>query len=131
MKLTDLVPKNSDYLTKDDTTPEGRILTVSGFRRVTLRGDNGADEQRVVLTFSENVKPMVLNRSNAELLELATGESTTEGVRGKRICVYRDDSVMYGGRRVGGLRIRSAPQSEQLARTGPAPAAEFDDEVPL
>ena len=123
-----LVPSESTYLAKDDVGEDGVDLTVRGFKRETVKGDAG-DEHKIVLYFVETgFKPMILNKTNSTLLGMATGVTSAGEARGKRINVYCDPTVQFGGRIVGGLRIRKA--------TGAAPKAapagtDFDDDVPF
>lgn len=104
MELTQLVPTKSQYLRQDDVG-DGITVTIKGFKKVEIGDDN---EERVIMLFNENVNPMVLNNTNAQLLAAATGETTVEGVKGKAIEVFVDPTVMFGGKRTGGLRIRKA-----------------------
>ncbi len=108
-----LVPSNSKFLTKDDVGEDGLVLTIKGFRMETLKGDD-SEEDKMVLHFMEDVKPMVLNRTNAQLVGVCTGAKTAGEARGKQIVVYNDPTVSFGGKITGGLRIKKivgAPKS--------------------
>jgi len=105
MTFDQLVPSKSKYLTKDDVGEDGLILTVKGFRMETIESDDG-NEDKMVLHFTENVKPMVLNRTNAQLMSLATGAKVAGEAKGKQIVVYNDPTVSFGGKITGGLRIK-------------------------
>lgn len=100
-----LVPSESKYLSKSDVTEDGVILTIKGFRMETLKTDDG-EEDKMVLHFMEAVKPMVINRTNAQLLGVATGCKTAGEARGKKIVVFNDPTVGFGGKITGGLRIK-------------------------
>ena len=128
MSFDQLVPSESKYLRKDDVPEDGVDLTVKGFKRETLKGDAGDEEKTILYFAEEGYAPMVLNKTNASRLAIATGVKTAGEARGKKICVYCDPMIEFGGKIVGGLRIKKA--SGNVAK--PAPKAdEFDSEVPF
>src|SRR5574343_1728445 len=97
LSFDNLVPSESKYLAKGDVGEDGLILTVKGFRMETVKGEGG-DEDKVVLHFAEDVKPMILNRTNSQLLAVATGAKVAGEARGKQIVVYNDPTVSFGGK---------------------------------
>jgi hypothetical protein len=119
LSFDQLVPSNSKYLTKDDVGEDGLVLTIKGFRMETLKSDDG-EEDKMVLHFVEDVKPMVVNRTNAQLVGVATGVKTAGEARGKQIVVYNDPTVSFGGKITGGLRIKklSGPPKSAPLVTG-------------
>jgi hypothetical protein len=123
MNFDQLVPSKSKYLAKEDVGEDGLILTVRGVKMETIKGDDG-DEDKVVLYFNEDVKPMVLNRTNSQLLGTVTGASNAGEARGKQIIVYNDVTVMFGGKPTGGLRIKRISGAPKQAPRAP----EFNDE---
>lgn len=125
LSFEQLVPSKSKYLTKDDVGEDGMILTIKGVRMETLETDDG-NEDKVVLHFAENVKPMVLNRTNAQLIAVATGAKTAGESKGKKIVVFNDPTVSFGGKITGGLRIRKATGAPKAA-----PEKELNDEIPF
>jgi hypothetical protein len=122
LNFDQLVPSNSKYLTKDDAGEDGLILTIKGVRLETLKGDDG-DEDKVVLHFEEDVKPMVLNRTNSQLIGIATGAKNAGEAKGKQVVVYNDPTVSFGGKITGGLRIKKVAGAPKPApqRTGDVP----------
>ncbi len=113
MSFDQLVPTNSKYLTKGDVGEDGLILTIKGFKEEIIEGDNG-DESKIVMYFVEDINPMVVNRTNSQLIGIATGASNAGEARGKQIVVYNDPSISFGGKVTGGLRIKKiagAPRS--------------------
>lgn len=121
MSFDQLVPSNSKYLTKDDVGEDGLVLTIKGFRMETVKSDDG-EEEKTVLHFVEDVRPMILNRTNAQLVGVATGAKTAGEARGKQIVVYNDPTVSFGGKITGGLRIKKL-----VGAPKPAPAASMPD----
>ena len=124
LSFEQLVPSKSKYLTKDDVGEDGMILTIKGVRMETLESDEG-NEDKVVLHFQENVKPMVLNRINAQLIAVATGAKTAGEAKGKKIVVFNDPTVSFGGKITGGLRIK------KMTGAPKAPAEELNDDIPF
>ena len=126
MSFDQLVPSESKYLAKGDVGEDGMILTIKGFRMETLKNDDG-EEDKVVLHFMENMKPMVINRTNAQLLGVVTGCKNAGEARGKKIVVYNDPTVGFGGKITGGLRIKKVAGEPKA----PAVAADsFNDDLP-
>lgn len=125
MSFDDLVPSQSKYLAKSDVGEDGLILTIKGFRMETLKGDDG-DEDKMVLHFVEDVKPMVLNRTNAQLIGVCTGAKVAGDAKGKQIVVYNDPTIAFGGRVTGGLRIKKVAGAPK-----PAAARDSIDGVPF
>lgn len=134
-----LVPKDSKFLTKEDCGLDGIVLTIKGFTSEDMKTDDGGYEHKVLMHFVEDVKPMILNRTNSQLLAQATGVNRAGDAKGKQIIVVNDPSVSFGGKITGGLRIRKVPGPARVAaRPAPAPAARepgsddggFNDEVP-
>src|SRR5262245_56263212 len=102
-----LVPSNSQYLGKGDVGEDGLVLTIKGFRMEKVKGDDG-DEDKMVMHFVEDVRPLILNRTNSQLIGVVTGAKTAGEARGKQILVFNDPSISFGGKITGGLRIKKA-----------------------
>lgn len=128
LTFDDLVPSKSRYLSKSDVGEDGILLTIKGFRMETLEGDNG-DEEKMVMHFVEDVKPMVINRTNSQLIGVATGCRTAGEAKGKQVVVWFDPSIGFGGKITGGLRIRK-PQGAPKAAP-PAKPSELNDAIPF
>lgn len=129
MSFDELVPSQSKYLAKGDVGEDGVILTIKGFRQEVVKGDDG-DEDKIVLHFVEDVKPMILNRTNAALLAAATGAAKAGEAKGKQVVVYNDASITFGGRVTGGLRIKriaGAPKPAPRAAAG----SSLGDDIPF
>lgn len=114
MSFDSLVPKDSKFLSKEDVGEDGLILTIKGFTVETMKGDDG-EESKVVMHFEEDLKPMILNRTNSQLIAVATGAKVAGEARGKQIIVYNDPTISFGGKITGGLRIRKITGSPKAA----------------
>jgi hypothetical protein len=73
---------------------------------------------------------MVLNITTIRVLEAAYGGDTDQWV-GNKVMVYVDPNVSFGGKVVGGLRLRT-PKVKTAPKPAPAAVdADFDDEIPF
>jgi hypothetical protein len=106
----------SKYLAKEDVPEKGMLLTIKSVVKAQV-GKGAQAEQKPVLVFMENVKPMVCNKTNAKRIAQFTGISTNvdRGWVGVKIVVYFDPMVEFGGDIVGGLRIRAPRMPAQQA----------------
>ena len=55
---------------------------------------------------------MVLNKTNLNRLGRATGASNAGEAIGKKVNVYHDPDVEFGGKMIGGIRLRKAAGEE-------------------
>ena len=127
MPLDQAVPSKSKYLTKEDCDP-ALLVQIFQMTHDQVEGDQGLEE-RAVLYFHGDTKPMILNNTNKEMLKLITGATSVGGVKNHQIVLFNDPTIMFGKKMVGGIRIRAA----QTGTIGapPAPGSqEFDDSIP-
>ncbi len=103
MKMSQMFPSN--WLAKEDLGSPVRT-TIKSVSQDEIKGEHG-NETKNILNFTGDVKPMILNRSNAEFLCSEFGDDSDHWI-GKPVEVYVDPSVMFAGKRVGGVRIRRA-----------------------
>ena len=82
MSFDELVPTESKYLAKGDVGEDGMILTIKGFKREVLKGDDG-DEEKTVLYWAEDMKPLILNKTNSQLIPIITGVKIAGDAIGK------------------------------------------------
>lgn len=123
MKLTELL--ESKYLKKEDF-PTPALLTVDRLERVDVAQEGQPAEYKWCLHFAELERGLVLNSTNIQTLGALLGDDTDHWL-GHKVVAYHDPSVSFGGKLVGGIRLR-APK--QQAKPAPAPAAAgtgFDD----
>ena len=93
----------SKYLNKKDVE-NPIVVTMDDFTIETLIGEHG-DEKKGVLYFVGDVKPLIVNSGNWEVIESIYGDNT-DGWLGHKIEIYNDPSVRFGRKVVGGIRIR-------------------------
>jgi hypothetical protein len=84
------------------------VLQINDVDMIDISRDKDGSDMKAGITFvDEGVKPMLLNRTNIQLLELAVGGTSPEDYLGKTIEVWHDPSITNpGGQMVGGIRIR-------------------------
>tara|TARA_R110000751_G_scaffold298147_1_gene407993 strand:+ start:68 stop:607 length:540 start_codon:yes stop_codon:yes gene_type:complete len=110
-----MVPKETKYISQDDLVND-TVVTIRAFEDVQVD-----DQPRVAMHVEELSKPLLLNRTNAELLALHLGDDSV-GAIGQQVTLYVDHSITFGGKRVGGIRLRAAtPQSVPSTATVPTP----------
>jgi hypothetical protein len=93
----------SKFLRKEDFD-EDRVLTIKGLKLEDMPGDDS--QQKWVLYFREEPKGMALNITTIRVLEQAYGSDSDQWV-GNKVMVYVDPNVSFGGKIVGGLRLRT------------------------
>lgn len=112
----------SKYLKKEDVQPP-LIVTVSGLSKENLAKDGETPEMKPILHFSEAVKPMVLNMTNAKLIAMVTGSEETDDWIGKKVTLWNDPTVSFGEKMTGGIRVQMPTQEAQAAPMSENPGA--------
>jgi hypothetical protein len=104
--------KESKYLTQKDFDTVGTIVTI---KEVTIEsvGQDTAAEDKWVMWFEELDKGLVVNITNAETVAAITGSEDSENWPGYQVVIYQDPNIRYGGKRVGGVRLRELSEAEQ------------------
>lgn len=96
----------SKYLKQSDVDQD-YIVTIRSVEQANVAAkDAEADEWKWTVKFAEFDKPMVLNSTNIQLLAKACESDDTDDWIGKQVIVYTDPNVSYGGKLVGGLRVK-------------------------
>jgi len=96
--LSDTVLAKSNQLTADDL--QGRTLTITITQAVKVGG-----EQPIRIHYeNEQGKPYMPGKSMRRILLKAWGRKLSDFV-GRKMTLYRDDKVTWGGLEVGGIRI--------------------------
>lgn len=121
--------KESKYLKKEEVG-KGKLFTIKELKKENVAGDNQETDEKFVLYFYEAQKGMVLNWTNIQLIAQAVGSDETDGWPGKKIVLYEDPNVSFGGKLVGGIRVRAPRQAEPPQAVAPTPPP-FDDDIPF
>src|SRR5882672_5838914 len=88
--------------------------------------DGDKDEKKLIMRFVGKDKGLVLNRTNCEAMEHICGTDDYGAWVGWVVVLFTDPSVKFGGKTVGGLRIRATGR-----KPAPVPVVEeaMDDEA--
>jgi hypothetical protein len=104
MKVHEL--RDSRYLTKDDVDPPVNVM-IKAVAKENVAMEGEEPREKYVMFFHGNPKGIVLNMTNGMLLEEITGSDNSDDWIGRKIQLYNDPTIMFGGKRVGGIRIRA------------------------
>ena len=86
----------------------GVIQTIKDFTEADVsRSDDPESEIKPILHFEGDLKPMVLNATNLNMILALYHTDEEEKIIGQKIGVYVDDRVAYQGKMVKGLRLCS------------------------
>ena len=126
----------SKFLKKEDVGGErGMLVTIASVKQANVAMQGADPEMKWTLSFDELDKPMVLNSTNIHMCAKACASDDTDDWTGKKIVLYEDPNVSFGGKLVGGIRVRApktqaapvVPQRKQSAGT----FADMKDDVPF
>ena len=103
MKYNDMFP--SQYYGKDDLLEGPLRMRINAVEMEPVSTGDDKKEDKAVMSFLDGSKKLVLNMTNGLVLKDAYGLQT-EAWHGKPIELYHDPNIMFGGKRVGGTRVR-------------------------
>ncbi len=116
-----------NYLKKEDVLKPQVVRVIDVFED-ELPGES---RKKLIAKFAEFEKPMVLNSTNIKRLVKMFGTTDTGQWRGE-VTLYVDHDIEFGGRTVGGLRVKPAgrngaatPSDAGVARTPDANEGDF------
>jgi hypothetical protein len=115
MRLSEVYGGN--WLDKDDIGNRQIRVTIES---VTVHEMNDG-KRKAALHFVGKEKALLVNVTNASAIEAITGTDEMDAWVGTSVVLWYDPSVMYQGKRVGGLRVKAVPTV--AATPAPAPAA--------
>jgi hypothetical protein len=113
--------KQSKFLTRADVG-QGALVTIREVHQENVAKEGAPEELRWCISFDEAEKPMVLNSTNGQLIAQITKSDDTDNWAGHKVVLYDDPSVSFGGKLVGGIRVR-APRGQAAAKPAPAKVA--------
>lgn len=104
--LSDTIAANSDQLNADDLMAGPKTFTITDVSK-------GTDEQKVFIHLAELPgKTYRPSKTMRRLLVAAWGGKGSTYV-GRRVTLYRDPAVLFGGKSVGGIKISHASHLER------------------
>lgn len=101
--------KNSQFLTKEDVEPPVQV-TIKSYKEQNVEMEGEPERKKWTLFFNELEKPLVLNMTNGQRIEVITGSAEFDDWIGKKITLYNDKSVSFGGKLTGGIRVYVPPE---------------------
>jgi hypothetical protein len=105
MNIKDL--GNSRFTAAGDCDPPMKV-TASHVEQMNVAPADQKPQMKWVLNFKEpDVKPLVLNKTNGESIARITGSDDSDDWTGAVIVLYYDPNVSFGGKLVGGIRVRA------------------------
>ncbi len=97
----------SKFLKKEDLDYDnGNLVTITKIEQQNVALQDSEEDLKWCMYFREFKKPLVMNSTNIQLTVKATDSDETEDWPGKKVVLYVDDNVSFGGKLVGGIRIR-------------------------
>ena len=104
---------SSKFLRKEDVG-DGILVTIRKVTKQNVAMEGQEPEHKVCLYFEEVGKPMAINSTNGHIIAKGTGhEDDIENKwLGARIILYNDPNISYGGKLVGGIRVRMPKDGE-------------------
>lgn len=106
--------KQSKFLTRADVGT-GVLVTIRQVFQENVAKEGAPEEHKWCMAFDELEKPMVLNSTNGQIIASFLKSDETDNWIGSKIVLYDDPSVSFGGKLVGGIRVR-APRGQAAAK---------------
>ena len=142
MKLNEVL--DSKFLKQEDIDGEVTV-TVAAVKKQNVAKQDDPPEYKLTVKWQEFEKPMVCNATNTKRMFKALGADTDDWI-GQTMRLFVDHDVEYGGKIVGGLRVRKvisgtltkARTEAQMPHGNTAPRKseaevnrELDDDIPF
>jgi hypothetical protein len=124
--------KSSKFLKKEDVG-QGVLVTIRAVTQENVAKEGADPEMKWTLWFDEFEKPMVLNSTNGQIIANITGiENEIElGWVGKQVVLFHDPNVSFGGKLMGGIRIRASRKPQPaVTQVKTAPAQSIQGQNP-
>lgn len=114
--------KQSKFLTRSDVG-KGILVTIREIYQENVAKEGAPEEHKWCLRFDEQEKAMVLNSTNGQIIASIIKSEETDDWPGHKIVLYDDPTVSFGGKLVGGIRVR-APRNQPATPARPATPAQ-------
>ncbi|MFN8758850.1 MAG: hypothetical protein ACK5XA_08580 [Tagaea sp.] len=111
-KLSEMMP--SKYLKKEDLDEyDGELaVTIVKIKQENVAKENDPEEWKWLAKFKELDKPLILNSTNLQLMAKALLSDESDDWIGQRLTLYVDPNIQFGGKIVGGLRVKAMPKKK-------------------
>lgn len=114
--------KQSKFLTRADVGP-GMLVTIKSLSQEDIAKEGAPEELKWCMYFAETEKPLVVNATNAAIIASVTKSEETNDWSGHKIVLYDDPNVSFGGKLVGGIRVRAPRQPKPASAPAARPPA--------
>jgi hypothetical protein len=115
------------FLKVDDLRGQRRVATIARVVEETIGQGADAEDKLVVYFREDGIKPLILNRINAESVAELSGADDTDDWTGARIELY-PSRTEFQGKRVPCIRIQ-APAVPAAARAAAESGADLTSEL--
>jgi hypothetical protein len=122
MHIDQLYP--SRFLRCADLNGKPMRVTIAGLKREDVGG-----EAKVIVSFTNGVKALILNKTNAKAIAKVLGDETT-GWRGKAITLV-PAQVDFRGDIVDAIRVRAVPPQQSSTEPPSEVSPDLNDAVEL
>lgn len=109
MRLTEML--ESKFMKKEDVE-DPVLLTIAAFKKINVAKDGADPELKWGISFQESDKPLIANSTNLQLIAKICQSTESDDWIGQQVVLYHDPNVTFGGKLVGGIRIR-APKTKR------------------
>ena len=122
--------KESKFLKQTDVGA-GMLCTVAAVTQENVAKQGAEPEMKWCLVVEESDKPLVLNSTNIQLCAKVFNSEDTDDWTGKKVVLYTDPNVSYGGKIVGGIRVRAPKTNSKPMPKAKPMVEEEEDAVPF
>lgn len=120
------------FLKQEDLQGKAPKVVIEGVNVEDVKeADSGRTEKKLVAHFVGKDKSLILNRTNCESLEDICGTDDYAAWAGRAVVLFVDSTVKFGGKTVGGLRIRAVGKATPPPPPPPPPDSDDDDAIPF
>ena len=118
--------KESRFITQHDVEPPV-LVTIKSFEEINVAKPGAEEEFRWCVWFREFDKPMTLNSTNGQIIAAIIGNDELDNAIGQNVVLYRDPTISFGGRVMGGIRIRAPKKGYKAPEPLPEQETPPDD----
>lgn len=120
------------FLKQEDLQGKAVRVQIAHVGPEEVKDENGKMEKKLLMHFVGKDKALILNRTNCEAVEAILGTDDYEAWIGAKVILFTDPTVKFGGKTVGGLRIRADAPSKPVPPPPPPPVEDdIVDEDPI
>jgi hypothetical protein len=100
---------------KKETLAEWKVIRILAVTSVELENDKGKLEDKVTVKYrdAKGEGEIVWPKTNSVLTAVALGERDYQKWVGHLVTIGHDPTVMFGGKRVGGVRVVGSPEMKE------------------